>query len=277
MRCVHQVQLEASSCFITLTLDDEHLVNPYFTGAHRADGRKVFGGTLQKKQFQDFAKRLRKYFGGVPISYYMCGEYGARYWRPHYHALLFGVRFTDLRAFKKSANGSVVSTSATLARLWPLGFSTVGEANFETAAYVARYVMKKISGPPAKEHYRKVCQDTGEIFDLLPEYNNMSLKVPYIDASGAPARGGIAAGWFQRFQTDVYPSDQVILRGREMRPPKYYDRIYELNATPRQWKKLKEAREAQAKKTRSNGTPKRLHVREEIKNQQVKLLIRELE
>ena len=267
MRCMHHAATRSDNCFITLTLDDEHLVNRYFTGQLRTNGTKVFGGTLQKKQHQDFMKRLRKYLGGLaqPIEYYLCGEYGARYFRPHYHALLFGVSFNDLKPFKKSADGSLVYTSATLARLWPLGFSTVGAVTFESAAYVARYVMKKMTGPPAQQHYRKVCQDTGEIFDLLPEYNAMSLKRP------------IGRTWINRFQTDVYPSDQVILRGREMRPPKYYDRIYELNATPRQWKKLKEAREAQAKKSRSNSTPKRLHIREEIKLQQTKLLIREIE
>ena len=268
LRCVHQVQLHPNNCFVTLTLDDDHLVDRYFTGHYRPDGRKVFGGTLLHKHFQDFAKRVRKkFFGNAAgnFSYYMCGEYGARYFRPHYHAILFGVHFDDLKVFKVPPHGSVVYTSATLARLWPLGFSTVGAATFESAAYVARYVMKKITGPLSEAHYRKVCQDTGEVFDLKPEYNRMSLKRP------------IAKGWYSQFKGDVYPRDEVIINGHKVRPPKYYDRLYELDATPREYKQLKEAREAQIRKHRKNATPKRLAVREAVKNQQVQLLPREIE
>lgn len=48
---------------------------------------------LQKKDFQDFIKRLRYYFDqtekGARLRYYLCGEYGPRTFRPHGHMLLF--------------------------------------------------------------------------------------------------------------------------------------------------------------------------------------------
>lgn len=73
--------------------------------------------------------------------------------------------------------------------------------------------MKKITGPQADEHYRFVVPDTGEIVQRTPEFARMSL------------RPGIGAGWFDRFSSDVFPGDRVVSRGREAKPPRYYDKL----------------------------------------------------
>ena len=76
----------------------------------------------------------------------MCGEYGDKLGRPHYHAIIFGVTFVDKKLWS-IRRGNNLYRSATLEKLWPYGFSSIGTVNFETAAYVARYVTKKITGP----------------------------------------------------------------------------------------------------------------------------------
>lgn len=43
---------------------------------------------LQKRHYQLFLKRLRK-FTGASITYVVCGEYGHKYGRPHFHIILF--------------------------------------------------------------------------------------------------------------------------------------------------------------------------------------------
>ena len=68
--------------FVTLTYDDDHL--PEYN-------------SLNYKHFQDFMKRLRKSHNGV--RFYMCGEYGEDFSRPHYHALLFNCFFPDRSFF----------------------------------------------------------------------------------------------------------------------------------------------------------------------------------
>lgn len=105
---------EASS-FVTLTYDDEHLPE---------------GGNLYPRDTQLFFKRLRKKLDPIKLRYYLVGEYGDRTQRPHYHIALFGVP---------------MSAYQTIADAWPYGMIDVGSLTFESAAYIAGYVTKKMT------------------------------------------------------------------------------------------------------------------------------------
>lgn len=259
MRCWHEQSLHEDNEFVTLTYDPDHL--PY-------------GGTLLKKDFQDFAKRLRKWHGGK-IGYFYCGEYGPLHQRPHYHALLFGVGFPDREHYKDTGAGERLYTSSILQRLWPAGFSTTGDVTFESAAYVARYVVKKIYGQardvPVRrarnalllKPYERLTED-GEIVQVEPEYTNMSLK---------PA---IGKSWYQRFASDVYPTDEVVVRGRAMKPPKYYDRLLEME-DPAAREALRQRRLLESAKREADQTTRRLRDREQVKLAQTSYLKRELD
>lgn len=197
IRCVHESQKHLENAFITLTYAPEHL---------------PFGGTLIKKDFQDFMKRLRKSIHPKKISFFHCGEYGENLLRPHYHALLFGHDFQDKLPWKKSHDGSQIYTSKTLETLWGKGFCSIGSVSYQTAAYCSSYILKKINGDRAEHHYRKTLPD-GQVVDLLPEYITMSLK---------PA---IGKDWINKYGNEVYPSDSVVMRGKEIKPPRYYDKL----------------------------------------------------
>lgn len=194
MRCMHEASLYDANSFVTLTYDDVHLAGP----------------SLNYRDFQLFMKRLRKEIGSA--RFYMCGEYGEKHWRPHFHACLFGVGFSDRVVFRRLPSGFDVYTSSVLERLWPFGFSSIGDVTFESAAYVARYVVKKVTGPSATEHYCRVDAATGEVVDLVPEFTHMSLKP------------GIGFEWFRRFRSDVFERDYVVVNGVKCKPPIYYDR-----------------------------------------------------
>lgn len=248
VRCVHEGQLHDSSCFLTLTYRDENLPS---------------GGTLVKEHFQKFMKRLRRRVEGR-LSFFHCGEYGELLSRPHYHALIFGFDFPDKVRFKSGVDGSDIYTSSFLESLWPHGFSTIGALTFESAAYVARYVTKKITGPMADSHYRRIDYSTGEIFQLLPEYVTMSLK---------PA---IGKAWFDKFKSDVFPSDEVVMRGKAMKPPRYYDKLHErLDQVAHEANKWARVRKAVPHK--ANNTRERLSVRRAVKLSQVNLFKRSLD
>ncbi len=248
IRCSHEASLNEDNCFITLTYNDE-AIPPY--------------GTLKKADFQKFIKRLRKANTGRKIRYYHCGEYGEQLERPHYHACIFNYDFPDRKVFKKTGE-TLLYTSKILEGLWPKGYSTVGDVTFKSAAYVARYVMKKVLGKEQEEHYSVVDEETGEIIMREPEYTTMSLKP------------GIGADWYNKWRGDVYPSDEVIIDGRSVKPPRYYDNLFEHDA-PKEFNLIKMRREETAEDNAADNTPARLGVREQVQNAQLRNLKRNLE
>ena len=212
VRCMHEAQLWENTCFLTLTYD------PIFLPE---------GGSLVKKDLQDFMKRFRRSYSGkekllytdsskqmcsdFPIRYFGCGEYGDNLERPHYHLIIFNFDFQD-KLFWKEVDGFRYYVSEELTSLWGKGHCVIGDVTFESAAYVARYIMKKITGKDADEFYEFIDFNTGEWYRRKPEYTTMS------------RRTGIGSGWFDKWaMIDAYPNDYVIIRGRKMRPPKFYD------------------------------------------------------
>ena len=260
---MHEAKMHRHNSFLTLTYNDEHLPP---------------GGTLQYRDYQLFNKRLRKTLsrrqryallpivasGDTPsMRFYMCGEYGEQFHRPHYHVCLFGTDFSDKRYLAKTPTGSKLYRSETLEKLWPLGFSSIGELNFESAAYVARYVMKKITGTQAKKHYEKIDQTTGEIIQLKPEFNNMS------------RRPGIGWSWLQKYTADVYPNAKVIVRGHQTNPPRYYDKLYK-KQNPTEWEAIEYDRFVQGKEHWTEQLEPRLRAREQVAAAKIAMLKRKI-
>lgn len=244
LRCVHEAQVHIEgcgcgckrggpprNCFITLTYDRENIPP---------------AGGLCVEDWQKFAKRLRKAVG--PFRFFHCGEYGERSLRPHYHACLFGVDFSEDRILVKSSDDARLFLSPLLSRVWGLGHCSVGDMSFESAAYVARYCVGKITGERAVLEYTRLDEATGEVFLVRPPYVTMS------------RRPGIGAPWFERFGGDVYPSDEVVHKGRKFRPPRFYDeRIPELELAA-----LKGKRRAKAALRADDNSYDRLRVRDEF-------------
>lgn len=208
-------------------------------------------------------KRLRFANPDKKIRFFHCGEYGELDARPHYHALLYGIDFSDKKKHSQNAQGDVIYKSETLEKLWGKGFCTIGALTFETAAYTARYIMKKVTGENALSHYEAIDPSSGEILQRQPEYITMSLKP------------GIGGDWYKQFSGDLYPSDEVVIRGRQQKIPKFYDRQLERD-DPSLLLKLKRKRIRSAKKHSADQTPERLAVRKEVKLSQIKTLSRTL-
>lgn len=245
VRIMHEVQMHEVNSFVTLTYRDAELPER---------------GVLVKKDFQDFMKRLRRFFLPERISFYHCGEYGGETYRPHYHAILFGVDFPDQEWRKDNGRGEPLYESAALDRLWGKGDCLIGAVTFESAAYVARYCCAKITGDLAREHYKRVDKETGEVYWLPPEYATMSLKP------------GIGLRWFSRYGAEVEDSDTVVMRGREMAAPRYYDKLRDGALM----KEVKRKRKRGVLKNARDITRARLDVRERVKESQVSFLGRKL-
>ena len=230
MRIKHEASLWLNNIFITLTYNDQNL--PEYN-------------QLVKKDFQDFMKRLRKHKKANtknPIRFFHCGEYGEKFGRPHYHAILFNTNFNDRKPIPGQKN---LTTSDTLKKLWGKGHVSIGDVTFQSASYVAGYVQKKINGKQKEDHYRRIDKTTGETWVLPQEYATMS------------RRPGIAGLWFAKHKKDVYPSDNIHINGKEMRPPKYYDNLFQ-EQNPFQMEQIKLNRTKAMQKTAHLRTPQAL-------------------
>jgi len=239
VRCVHESQLHDDSSFITLTYAPEYL--PDF-------------GTLVKQHFSLFMKRLRRAIEPIQIKFFMCGEYGDHGERPHYHALIFGYGFPDRKLFQEK-NGVSLYTSQLLQKLWPYGFSTCGNISMESAAYVSRYCLKKIKSKNDTPE-----MDADNFSGQIPEFCNMS--------RGGRNGRGLAYNWYIQFSSDVYPCDNVIIKGKLGKPPRYYDKQFELDNLP-QYEKVKLARKTKALYNIADNTTARLLVKEQCKEAQI--------
>lgn len=158
-------------------------------------------------------KRLRQEVAPTTVRFFMCGEYGDKTRRPHYHACIFGHYFPDRKYWSKGKSGSKNYRSAQLEKLWPFGQSLVGDVNYQSASYIASYIVKKVNGDIAEQHYRYIDPLTGEISQLKPEFCQMSLKP------------GIGAGWYEKYAQQLENFDHVVINGRPQKPPRYYDKL----------------------------------------------------
>jgi hypothetical protein len=260
-RIVHEASLYGdNNCFITLTYNPENL--PPDCG-------------LIKSDFQKFMKRLRRAYPNKKIKFYHCGEYGDRTNRPHYHAILFNHNFDDWVYLFDSPSGEPIFTSPQLEKIWGLGFVTVGTVTFESAAYVARYVMKKLNGSAAEQinnetglkHYERINSFTGEISEVLPEYSTMS--------RGGRNGRGIAFDWINKYISDCYPKDFTTIRGIKVKPPRYYD-LYLESIDPQMYDDIKEGRNIERYLRADDNSPLRLLQKEKVKEAQFNKLIRSL-
>jgi len=208
VRCMHESSLHDVSIFVTLTYDDEHLPP---------------NGSLRPTDMQLFLKRLRKRYG--TLRFYQCGEYGDQLSRPHHHAIIFGLSLPDIQLYRQSGDFRLY-VSPSLTDLWGHGFVVVADVSFDSVCYVTRYVMKKITGNVATEHYN----------GRLPEYTTMS------------RRPGIGRLYYDKYKSDLYNYDQCVVRDKFVcKPPKYYDKLYDIES-PEHFKELKDLRKKAAAK-----------------------------
>lgn len=274
MRIVHETTLYEcgyGSCFVTLTYRTK-------SGCSRKQLERGYhvpdDWSLDLSHFQKFMKRLRKAYSDRKIRFFHVGEYGAvcrhgleacpigcTVGRPHYHAILFNVSFDDMEPFSQKGE-QVYYTSAKLEALWKYGFVQVGEVTFQSAAYTARYCMKKINGKRQDEHYRSV-DEYGEVHQVLPEYATMS------------RRPGLGQGWFEKYKADCFPADDVPVPGEGVikKVPRYYEKLFELEA-PEVLESVKDSRKLFRKEHADEYSPERLRAKYKVKEAQVAQLKR---
>jgi len=236
VRCVQEASLHKENCFITLTYNDKSIPP---------------NGSLRPTDLVKFMKLLRKRVG-VKIRFFQCGEYGERLERPHHHVLIFGWMPQDMVLWKNTEKYKLWR-SPIIESIWKHGFSTVGNVNYETASYVSRYILKKVTGDKAEAHYG----------DKVPEYLTMS------------RRPGIGREWIEKYHDEVYKEDTLVYGlGKLTKPPRYYDKVYKQIDAEHLEECQSERRIAEANS--DYNSPYRLKVREKVAEARVKMLERQI-
>lgn len=184
VRCVHEASMYENNSFITLTYDDQHLTSD----------------KLQYKHFQDFMKRLRSHNPQLTIGMFVTGEYGEQRKRPHWHAIIFNWRPTDIIHKYTNDRGDKVYSSNELTDLWPYGLSELGSVTFESAGYCARYAAKKLVHGKDQDH----------------DYQPISKK---------SSKQAIGKKWLEKHWPDVFNYGHLIMHdGSKAGIPRYYEK-----------------------------------------------------
>ena len=226
--CCEQ-QTHELSCWITLTYE-----------------KMPANNSLNKTDWQKFMKRLRKWIythedKQRKIGYFMAGEYGEQFQRPHFHACIFNFDFLDKEFAGFTKKGQPLYHSTLLDRLWTHGIANVSPLTYENAVYTAKYIMKTMLDEDniAPAHYN----------GRLPEFCLMSRNPP------------LGRDFYLKYRDQVYNNDTFTLsNGKKVRPPKRFDDWFKKNY-PQAFEKIKQKRMLAAEKSPENA-PYRLRERE---------------
>ena len=172
-------------------------------------------------------------------------------------------------------------TSPLLAKIWGYGFVDVGKLNFDSAAYVARYIMKKVNGLAADDHYLQYNEDGEPVF-VEPEFTLMSRGHTYPECrnghvEGCKCTGGIGYEWFQKYWEDCFPSDECpdLVNKVFKKVPRYYEEIFKIK-DPMTLEDIKAVRQEFRRVHGDEYTPARLMDKYKVQKAQVKLLQRKI-
>lgn len=158
--------------FVTLTYDDDHL--------HYGE---LGNATICKEDLDVFIhnlrERLRYKLHHKGLRYFYCQEYGDQSMRPHAHLILFNCPLPDLVDFFPQEDGSIIRQknemtgdfyqySQFVKDVWPHGNILIAPCNWNTNAYVSRYILKKQKGKNSKIYT--------ETLGIVPPYIRMSNK-----------------------------------------------------------------------------------------------------
>ena len=231
-RCMLEAKEWKNNFMITLTYDDENINK--VNGVDRVTGELGLVGTLVPEDLTKFMKDLRRYYkyhyNHDNIRFYACGEYGSQTYRPHFHVIVFNCPIADLQIFFLNKEKQQIYKSDIIEKIWGKGIITVAKLEWQVAAYVARYVMKKMKGPEAEEFYQKI--------GVVPEFVRMS-RSP-----------GIGRNFYEENKDKIYEFDEIHLERKNgnvmtIKPGKYYDRLFDLDS-PEAMKAIKEERKKAA-------------------------------
>lgn len=197
-RILDECSLYERNSFLTLTYNDCNLPSDM---------------SVSKREHQLFMKSLRKALAPRKIRFFVSGEYGKKYMRPHYHYIIFGWYPEDAVYFKTDRKGVKLYRSAFLESIWRKGFSSVGFVTYDTALYAAKYLQK----------IQFVGDVPRRLIDIGDTYDLVDIKPPFVLMSNRP---GIGYGVIYQ-HTSALSTNRIYKAGHFTKIPRYYLKVME--------------------------------------------------
>ena len=246
LRAFHELKLHKYNCFITLTYDNNSEV---------VYDDPLCIASLRYKHFQNFMKRLRKRFPNDKIGYIVCGEYGLKDGRAHWHAILFGFDFPDKELIYVK-NGYNHYYSQILQDCWstyikerdyyePIGFIDLCDVDLDCCKYVAGYVLKKLPVDNKGATVGHYLDDNGNLQDI----ELVGVAPPIIRTSRNPS---IGLKWFEKYGKNsvengfCYQPDKLHTSVQKIKTPSYYNYKFE-KLYPEEYQIIKKRKEEKMK------------------------------
>lgn len=259
--------------FITLTYNDENIkIKDYIVDKDGMtwENENLKIGCLIPKDIEIFIHNLRQHqerkYGINGLQYMLCGEYGEKNGRPHYHAILFNCYLpTDTFYKPKIINNEIYYQNTIIEKYWKHGISNISTASWHTIAYTARYITKKINGKQSEELYSRN--------GLIKEFFRTSK--------------GIGRKYYEQNKLEIYKHDKITIKTKQgtinCQPPKYFDKLFE-KEYPKEFKQIKKRRKENTKQLNNVNDLKdelsrleRLKIKQSYKMDSLKALTRRIE
>lgn len=209
IRCVHESMFHVQNCFITLTYRDPPPEK------------------LSKEHVQDFIRSMRD--AGIKLRYFVCGEYGEKTRRPHYHMIVFGHDFRDgsIRAGMGPISPNEYYVNPMIDKFWGHGNCMIGPAEPGSIFYTTGYALKNF-GDAECFHLASRRPFIGA--EWLAKYYDDLVRCNCVTIDGN--KHSIPAAYLRRME---YAGDFDVLRDRR--------RAHAENLTPEEiWSKREGAR-----------------------------------
>lgn len=185
-RCVLHASLHKRNCFLTLTYDESQ--NGYHNNFEYAD-------------IQKFKKRLRRKYQHKKIEIFNVHEYGHN-GKKHWHLVVFNHDFAD-KTLHTTKNGIPLYKSETLQKLWPHGFSSIGDVTEASAMYQSQYMEKDFR------------------HGYVTDKKSIHIKKSHSKHSG------IGKNYFLKHYKQILKLGYIPVSGKKMPIPRYFEKLAE--------------------------------------------------
>lgn len=193
-RLIKEGERSETALFVTLTYDTKYV--PLTKNGYMS---------LNKRHIQTYMKRLRK-LSDRKLKYYVCGEYGSKRDRPHYHMIIFNADPEKVeRAWSeyKAGIGFI-----------PFGSIYIGEVNEASIGYTLKYMQKpgkipKHQNDDRQKEFSLMSKGLGSNYvtsNMLNWHHNDLLNRMYV-----PLKGGKKIAMPRYFKDKLYSETQKLM------------------------------------------------------------------